>query len=50
VEKQHGGHAITEQLNADLKDSAMAHMPSGVFTANAAWLALRPGSTDELGS
>jgi hypothetical protein len=40
VEKQHRGHAIIEQLNADLKDSAMAHMPSGVFTANAAWLTL----------
>ena len=40
VEKQHRGHAIIEQLNADLKDSALAHMPSGVFTANAAWLTL----------
>ncbi|GAC1384262.1 MAG: hypothetical protein NVSMB43_24770 [Pseudarthrobacter sp.] len=29
-----------EQVNADLKDSALAHLPSGVFTANAAWLVL----------
>jgi hypothetical protein len=29
-----------EQVNAELKDSALAHVPSGVFTANAAWLVL----------
>jgi hypothetical protein len=40
TEKQHRGHAIVEQVNADLKDSALAHLPSGSFTANAAWLAL----------
>ena len=40
AEKQHRGHAIIEQVNADLKDSALAHMPSGSFAANAAWLAL----------
>jgi hypothetical protein len=40
AEKQHREHAIIEQVNADLKDSAMAHMPSGSFTANAAWLTL----------
>ena len=40
AEQQHRGHAIIEQINADVKDSALAHMPSGVFTANAAWLAL----------
>jgi hypothetical protein len=40
AEKQHREHAIIEQVNADLKDSALAHMPSGSFTANAAWLAL----------
>jgi Transposase DDE domain group 1 len=27
-------------VNADLKNSALAHLPSGVFTANAAWLVL----------
>ncbi|MEV0291913.1 IS1380 family transposase [Kribbella sp. NPDC050820] len=40
VDKTHRGHAIIEQVNADLKDSALAHLPSGVFTANAAWLVL----------
>jgi hypothetical protein len=33
-------HAIIEQVNSDLKASAMAHCPSGVFNANAAWLVL----------
>jgi Transposase DDE domain group 1 len=36
----HRGHAIIEQVHADLKNSALAHLPSGVFTANAAWLVL----------
>jgi hypothetical protein len=40
AEQQHREHAIIEQVNADVKDSALAHMPSGVFTANAAWLAM----------
>ncbi len=40
TEKQHREHAINEQVNADLKDSTLAHMPSGSFAANAAWLAL----------
>ena len=38
--KTHRSHAIIEQVNADLKHSALAHPPSGVFTANAAWLVL----------
>jgi hypothetical protein len=38
AEAQHRGHAIIEQVIADLKNSAMAHLPSGQFTANAAWL------------
>ena len=29
-----------EQVNSDLKASALAHFPSSVFTANAAWLVL----------
>ncbi|MDR2381246.1 MAG: MFS transporter, partial [Bifidobacteriaceae bacterium] len=33
-------HAIIEQVNSDLKASAMAHCPSGMFNANAAWLVL----------
>lgn len=40
ADKTHRGHAVIEQVNADLKDSALAHLPSGVFTANAAWLVL----------
>jgi len=40
ADKTHRGHAIIEQVNADLKNSALAHLPSGKFTANAAWLAL----------
>jgi hypothetical protein len=35
AEKRHRQHAIIEQVNADLKDSALAHMPSGSFAANA---------------
>lgn len=38
AEKAHRGHAIVEQVIADLKSSALAHLPSGVFNANAAWL------------
>lgn len=34
----HRGHAIIEQVHADLKDSALAHLPSGKFAANSAWL------------
>jgi hypothetical protein len=34
------GQAIIEQLHADLKNAALAHLPSGKFTANAAWLVL----------
>ena len=34
----HRGHAIIENVHADLKASALAHLPSGVFNANAAWL------------
>jgi hypothetical protein len=40
AEAQHRGHAIIEQVFADLNDSALAHMPSGSFQANGAWLAL----------
>ncbi len=38
AESTHRGHAIVEQVIADLKNSALAHLPSGRFTANAAWL------------
>jgi len=40
ADKTHRGHAIIEQVHADLKNSALAHLPSGVFSANAAWLVL----------
>jgi Transposase DDE domain group 1 len=39
AEGQHRGHAIIEQLLADLNDGPLAHLPSGKFNANAAWLA-----------
>jgi hypothetical protein len=40
ADKTHRGHAIIEQVHADLKGSALAHLPSGQFAANAAWLVL----------
>ncbi len=40
ADKTHRQHAIIEQVHADLKNSALAHLPSGVFAANAAWLVL----------
>jgi hypothetical protein len=36
----HRRHAIVEQLFADLIDGPLAHLPSGRFAANAAWLTL----------
>jgi hypothetical protein len=36
----HRGHAIIEQVFADLIDGPLAHLPSGRFAANAAWLTL----------
>lgn len=38
ADQVHRGHAVIENVHADLKASALAHLPSGVFTANAAWL------------
>ena len=40
AEGQHRDHAIVEQVIADLGAGPLAHLPSGVFTANAAWLVL----------
>ena len=40
ADKTHRHHAIIEQVHADLKHAALAHLPSGKFTANAAWLVL----------
>jgi hypothetical protein len=39
-EGHHRDHAIVEQVIADLGAGPLAHLPSGVFTANAAWLVL----------
>ncbi len=39
AEEQHRGHAQAEQVFADLTDGPLAHLPSGSFPANAAWLA-----------
>jgi len=38
AEKAHRGHAIIEQVIADLKNGPLAHLPSGHFWANSAWL------------
>jgi len=38
AEKAHRGHAVVEQVIADLKAGPMAHLPSGSFAANSAWL------------
>jgi hypothetical protein len=38
AEKAHRGHAIVEQVIADLKGGPLAHLPSGQFWANSAWL------------
>ena len=39
AEAAHRDHAVVEQVIADLKNSALAHLPSGHFGANGAWLA-----------
>ncbi len=38
AEAAHRGHAIVEQVIADLKSGPLAHLPSGRFWANSAWL------------
>jgi DDE family transposase len=38
AEAQHRAHAIIEQVNADLIAGPLAHLPSGRFAANNAWL------------
>ena len=35
--REHRQHAVIELAIRDLKDQALAHFPSGKFTANAAW-------------
>ncbi|UZJ24569.1 IS1380 family transposase [Rhodococcus antarcticus] len=40
VEADHRRHAVVEQNIAELTSAGLAHLPSGRFMANAAWLAL----------
>jgi hypothetical protein len=40
AEEQHRGHARAEQVFAGWTDGPLAHLPSGSFAANAAWLAI----------
>ncbi|TFC07173.1 hypothetical protein E3O42_00045 [Cryobacterium adonitolivorans] len=40
ADKTHRAHALIELVDADLNNSVLAHLPSGVFTTNAAWLVL----------
>ena len=39
AEEHHRDHAVIEQVFADWNDGPLAHLPSGSFAANAAWLA-----------
>jgi hypothetical protein len=39
AEEQHRGHAVIEQVFAELIDGPLTHLPSGDFNANNAWLA-----------
>src|SRR5215469_5511008 len=40
AEGQHRDHAVIEQVLADWTDGPLAHLPSGMFAANAAWLSI----------
>jgi len=40
AEAQHRDHAVIEQVFADFSDGPLAHLPSGHFPANAAWLTM----------
>ncbi len=40
LEADHRRHAVVDQSIAELKSAGLAHLPSGNFMANAAWLAL----------
>jgi len=39
ADQRHRDHAIIEQVIAELKDGPLAHLPSGKYAANAAWVA-----------
>jgi Transposase DDE domain group 1 len=40
AEEQHRDHAVAEQVFADVTSGPLAHLPSGLFAANAAWLSI----------
>src|SRR5690606_16652398 len=37
ADQHHRGHALIEQVIAELKNGPLAHLPSGNYAANAAW-------------
>lgn len=39
ADQHHRDHALIEQVIAELKDGPLAHLPSGKYAANAAWVA-----------
>ena len=39
ADERHRDHALIEQVIAELKDGPLAHLPSGAYAANAAWVA-----------
>lgn len=39
ADQRHRDHAVVEQTIAELKDGPLAHLPSGKYAANAAWVA-----------
>lgn len=39
ADEHHRDHALIEQVIAELKDGPLAHLPSGKYAANAAWVA-----------
>ncbi|MGY2744147.1 hypothetical protein ACVWZ8_001264 [Arthrobacter sp. UYCu723] len=39
ADKTHRAHAVIAQVHSDLRAGPLAHLPSGKFNANAAWLA-----------
>jgi len=39
ADQRHRDHALVEQVIAELKDNALAHLPCAKYAANAAWVA-----------
>lgn len=40
ADQTHRAHAVVEQVIAELKDGPLAHLPSGSYAANAAWVSM----------